>query len=198
MKKTLLVLIALVLCICSAAALYYEKGDTEFSFRGGVTFPAVQYFPKRSADKTATFKDIHLNKVGGYGSLSYQVFLSKQAILGGEVGYAFCPSLEELYLTMIPFTVKGTYTPVQTGSFDLNLHANLGVAIIKYNGGRFFPAPYLSLAVNPVYYITDKWGLGLETGIWGLGELYSSTNSKSADSSILSMIPLYLTVTYRH
>ena len=204
MKKAFIIFTVLVLCIGSLFAGYYESGDTEFSFRAGVTVPALQYFPFRTENKIFVLGGIndeipalHMSKIGGFGSLTYQVFLSKQFMLGGEAGYNFVKSSEDLYLAVIPFTAKFSYVPVQNGKFDLNLHANAGVALLKYKSHRFFPAPYISASVNPVFFITDNWGIGAETGFWSALEFYTAQERKDYNC-VTAAIPLTLTVTYRH
>lgn len=197
MKKVFIILLSLIVCVGSLFAGYYEKGDTEFSLRAGVITPGIQFFPERTEDKFFAFNNVHMSRIGGYGSLGYQVFINKQSLLGGEVGYNFISSSEGVYLAVIPFTVKYTYVPVQNGKFDLNLHANAGLSLLKYNGHRFFPAPYASFTVNPVFFITDNWGFGLETGIWASMEFYTAVGKRNSNC-ITAMVPATITAIYRH
>ena len=199
-KSTLLIVVLLVLCVSTAfcSSTYYDKGDQVFSIRAGVDFPAFLSFLNDSS-RNQTFGNIHMQKVGGIASISYQGFLSENFAIGGELGYQFINSLTPSLYTTVPITAKFTYIPVQTGLFDLNLSANVGVAFIKYDTGKYL-APYASLTVCPTFYITDSWGLGLESGIMTTAEIYTKNSSykKYQDNSILGMIPLTLCVSYRH
>ncbi len=201
MKKRLLIIgillvFAVGLAFCSST--YYERGDQVFSIRAGVDFPAFLFFFNDSS-RNQTFSDIHMQKVGGIASISYQGFLSEYWAIGGELGYQFINSLTPSLYTSVPITAKLTYIPVQTGNFDLAFSANLGFAFIKYDTGKYF-APYASLTVTPSFYITDSWGIGLESGIMASTEFYfkNSSYDKYQHNSALGLIPLAVVVSYRH
>ena len=200
-KRTLFIVILLVLCLSTAfsSSTYYERGDQVFSIRAGVDFPAFLYFFNASSQLDTTFADVHLQRVGGVASISYQGFVSKYLALGGELGYQFINSLTPSLCTTVPITAKLTYIPVQTGLFDLAISANLGVAFLKYDNGKYL-APYASLTICPSFYITDNWGLGIESGIMAVAELYTKTSSydKFNDNAALGLIPLTLCISYRH
>jgi len=199
-KSTTLILVLLVVALIPAfcANTYYETGDQVFSFRAGVDFPAFLAF-LNDADRTQTFSNIHMQRVGGIASISYQGYLSNNLALGGELGYQFINSLTPSLFTSVPITAKLTYVPVQTGIFDLAFSMNLGMSFIKYDNGKYF-APYASLTIQPSFYITESWGIGIETGIMTTAEIYSKNASynKYNNNSILGMIPLALVVSYRH
>lgn len=200
MKKSTLIVILLVLCVSTAfcGSTYYQKGDQVFSIRAGVDFPAFLFFFNDSS-RNQTFNDIHMQKVGGVASIAYQGFLNEYFAIGGELGYEFINSYTPLLYTTVPITAKFTYIPVQTGKFDLAFSANVGAAFIKYDTGKYL-APYASLTLCPTFYITDSWGLGIETGIMTTAEIYTknSTYSKYNDNSVVGMIPLTLCISYRH
>ncbi len=199
-KRTLFIVILLILCISTAfcSSTYYQKGDQVFSIRAGVDFPGFLSF-FNTPERNQTLGDIHMQKVGGVASISYQGFLSEYFAIGGELGYQFINSLTPSLYTTVPITAKFTYIPVQTGKFDIALSANLGLAFIKYDTGKYL-APYASLTLCPTIYITESWGLGIESGIMTTAELYtkSSSYNKVQDNSILGMIPLTLCISYRH
>ncbi len=201
MKKcTTIVIILLVLAVLPAfcAAGYYETGDQVFSFRAGVDFPAFLSF-LNDPSRSQSFSDIHMQRVGGIASISYQGYLTQNLALGGELGYQFINSLTPSLYTAVPITAKLTYVPVQTGLFDLALSANLGMAFIKYDDGKYL-APYASITLQPSFYITESWGIGIESGIMATAELYTknATYDKYSNNAVLGMIPLALVVSYRH
>lgn len=201
MKKcTTIVIVLLVLAVLPAfcAAGYYETGDQVFSFRAGVDFPAFLSF-LNDPSRNQSFSDIHMQRVGVIASISYQGYLTQNLALGGELGYQFINSLTPSLYTAVPITAKLTYVPVQTGLFDLALSANLGMAFIKYDDGKYL-APYASITLQPSFYITESWGIGIESGIMATAELYTknATYDKYSNNAVLGMIPLALVVSYRH
>ena len=199
-KRTLIIGIMLIIAVSFAfcSSTYYERGDQVFSIRAGVDFPAFLFFFNDSA-RNQTFSDIHMQTVGGVASISYQGFLNSYLAIGGELGYDFINSYTPSLYTTVPISAKLTYIPVQTGLFDLAFSANLGFAFIKYDTGKYL-APYASLTINPSFYITDNWGLGLESGLFATTELYTKSSSyeKSQHNAVLGMIPLTVVVSYRH
>lgn len=201
MKKcTTIVIVLLVLAVLPAfcAAGYYETGDQVFSFRAGVDFPAFLSF-LNDPSRNQSFSDIHMQRVGGIASISYQGYLTQNLALGGELGYQFINSLTPSLYTAVPITAKLTYVPLQTGLFDLAFSANLGMAFIKYDDGKYL-APYASITLQPSFYITESWGIGIESGIMATAELYTknATYDKYSNNAVLGMIPLALVVSYRH
>lgn len=199
-KSTFIIIVLLALAVVPAfcAAGYYETGDQVFSFRAGVEFPAFLSF-LNDPSRNQSWGDIHMQKVGGVASISYQGYLTQNLAIGGELGYQFINSLTPSLYTAVPISAKLTYVPVQTGLFDLAFSANLGFAFIKYGEGKYL-APFASATIQPSFYITDSWGIGIEAGIMATAELYtkSATYDKHKNNAILGMIPLAVVVSYRH
>ncbi len=200
MKKFLIVLLILTVALVSVFAdTYYEKGDTFFSVNVGVNFPTFLFFPNSSADTFVSgFNGTHYS-LGGYASLSYQSFLNRHLALGGGIGYGFNFSKSNLLFATVPITVKLTYVPIQSYNFDLKLNANVGASVLRYNSERYL-APFVSLTVNPTYYFSASWGVGVEAGLWSWFEYYpkSSTYDKWEDICIGAFTPLTVCLTYRH
>jgi len=201
MKKPIILAIVMVLILIAAAPVfarstYYFAGDSMFSIRAGVDFPAFISFYKDADRGTVAFSDTHL-KLGGLASLAYQGFISERVAIGGELGYVFNYSRSGLLLTTVPIMVKLSYLPVQTGKFDLALGLNVGGAFIRYNEGKYF-APAASVSVNPTFYFSDNWGIGVETGLLLTLESYGSKNAKNKASALAGLMPVVLTLTYRH
>ena len=201
MKKPIILAIVMVLILIAAAPVfarstYYFTGDTMFSIRAGVDFPAFISFYKDAERGTVAFGDTHL-KLGGSASLAYQGFITESLAIGGELGYMFNYSRSGLLLTTVPITAKLSYFPVQTGKFDLALGLNIGGAFIRYNEGKYF-APAASVTVNPTYYFNDNWGIGIESGLLLTLESYGNKNAKSKASALAGLMPAVLTLSYRH
>lgn len=197
MKKILLALIvALIICAIPAFARssYYIPGDTIFSIRAGVTFPT--FFSFYNEPRTVWFEDTHMN-LGGDASLAYQGFVTEHLMLGGQIQYAFNYSIGGQIMTTVPLTAKLTYIPVQTGTFDLAFSLNLGGAFIRYNKGKYF-APYAAATINPSFYFSDNWGLGIESGLMLTAEIYTSKNTKHDQSAFAALMPVTLVLSYRH
>lgn len=201
MKKLMIMLLILlsVSAIPVFADYYYEKGDTAFSFNVGTGIPAFQAFVNNSDKGFEPWIDGTHSYVGGYGSLGYQSFVTRNLAIGGEIGYAFNNSFAKKIFTTVPITAKLSWYPVQTGKFDLILHANAGIAVLRYETDRFL-APHAKISINPVYYISDSWGLGIDAGLWVNYEFYGSSASgyKSNESAFGGFIPATVSLIYRH
>ncbi|MCQ2398366.1 MAG: hypothetical protein MJ052_03590 [Sphaerochaetaceae bacterium] len=203
MKKGILVLSVLVLVVGSVSALYYEKGDGIFSIRAGVSFPALTHFP----NKGETYRWFYTGKdngedtglkLGGEAFLSYQAFLTRKVALGGELGYCFNASRDKDFMyTTIPLTVKFSVFPVQTGRFDLVFNLNAGACFNRFDDYRKIN-PIAMVSVNPQFYISDSWGLGLELGCWANFETYPKSKANYENNCIALFLPATIAVTYRH
>ncbi|MBQ6672535.1 MAG: hypothetical protein IJM73_04870 [Spirochaetales bacterium] len=199
MKKTILALLALVLLFSVpvfAKNTYYFAGDTVFTIKAGVDFPAFIAFYNDPERRTVAFKDTHIN-MGGYASISYQGYLNERFALGGELAYVFNYSHSSLLLTTVPITARLTYVPVQTGKFDIGMSLNLGGAFIRYNEGKYF-SPFVSLTLTPTFFINENWGFGVEGGLMLTAEMYSKNSNKYKSSAFAGLMPVTLAITYRH
>lgn len=199
MRKAILTILVLALLATGTAFArngYYATGDQVFSFRAGVNFPAFISFVNDSERDTLKFEDTHL-KLGGYAAISYQGFVSEKFALGGELGYAFNYSQSSLLCTTVPISAKLTFVPVQTGSFDIAASISLGGAFLRYGEGKYF-APYAQATIQPTIFFSESWGIGIEAGIMATAELYTSNSNKVKDNAICGMLPVILTVAYRH
>ncbi|MCQ2411753.1 MAG: hypothetical protein MJ057_02245 [Sphaerochaetaceae bacterium] len=199
MRKAFMAMLVLAVLVSGsvfARSTYYATGDQVFSFRGGVDFPAFISFVNDSDRGTVTFADTHM-KLGGYASISYQGYISEYFALGGELGYAFNYSQSSLLLTTVPITAKLTYYPIQKRKFDLAASLNLGVSFVRYNGGKYI-TPYAQATIQPTFFFTESWGIGIESGLMASAELYGKNNNKYKSSAICGLLPVALTVAYRH
>ncbi len=197
MKKSFVTIAAILLAVSLSplfASDYYEKGNTFFTVKAGVTVPGFSKFTNNSEYGTKTLpKEMH-TKIGGYGSLAYQVFTSPKLALGGEIGYDFNYTQSDKILTIVPMTVKLSYVPVQTGKFDFAVNSALGVTYNRYNDTKFL-MPFVSITCCPSVYVGNNWGLGLDLGLWLNAELHSDELKK--DNAIVGIMPLTFALTYR-
>ncbi|NCB02352.1 MAG: hypothetical protein EOM67_09330 [Spirochaetia bacterium] len=195
MKRFLLIGLFIAALIMSIGAKEgqiptYEKGSQMFTFRAGPVIPAFIYLPYQ--DPTLlSFTDSRL-KVGGYGAIRYQGFLSSYFALGGELGYLFDYARSDLF-TSVPFQAKLTYIPLQ-GTFEIPISFGLGFA---YN--TFRTSSYLSffteLEVGFSYYFTEAWGLSLSSGLQLIPEVYFGTNRDQ--TALGGFLPITLSISYR-
>lgn len=202
MKKTLKALAALLLLpsLLFAAEPYYDSGSQIFNITAGATVPFFYHYPDRNSE---TGNDITfwpgdgLNRthrsVGGIGAISYQVFVTPYIAVGGELGFQFDFSRAGLVETNVPIFVKATAVPVQ-GRFEVPISLGAGLLYASYDGSsKITFGCELELGVR--YFITDEWGIGINTGIYVFPELYAGSKGKI---STLSYIPATITVSYRH
>lgn len=197
-KKFIIALVVLVLLAATPAfakSTYYFKGDQVFSIRGGVDFPGFISFYKDPERGTFTFKETNID-LGGVASIAYQGFMTERFALGGELAYVFNYCGGKL-LTTVPLTAKLTYIPVQTGTFDIAASLNLGGAFVRFKESRYF-APYASVTITPSVYFNENWGLGIESGIMATWEFYTKNSNKREYSAFCGLIPVTLTLSYRH
>lgn len=195
MKKILLLcLIALLLPLSLFSASFYDTGSQQFSFRIGTNVPTFLYFFDSQEFKVGLGEGNTGMKMGGYGSISYQVFNSPKTSIGGEIGYNFNFSAENEFFSAVPFFAKYSYFPVQ-GTFDLPISVGLGGAYIKYKTGSLM-ALYTNLEISAIWYPGKNWGFGISTGMWLIPELNYREELQS-DNALGGFIPITLSVTYR-
>jgi len=195
MKKFfLLCLIALLLPLTLYAADYYDAGSQQFSFRLGTNVPTFVHFFDDNTTLTVPGEGNTGMKMGGYGSISYQMFNSPKTAIGGEIGYSFNYSANKKIFSAVPFFAKYSYFPLQ-GTFDIPLSVGLGGAYIKYDTGSLMTL-YANFEVGAIWFPGENWGFGISTGMWLIPELNYEDNLK-ADNALAGFIPITLSVTYR-
>lgn len=202
MKKTIiLILVALIVASSSVFAArlpYYQKGDQTFTFQAGLNIPGFIWLPYNqdtSVKNFSSFFDTHL-KLGGIGSIEFVVFINSYFSLGGSLGYAFNDTLQKNNLyTAIPLEAKLNYYPIQTGKFDLSLGLGAGICFNRYKDG-FYISPELSLTACPKFFFNENWGIGITAGLSLVGEVY--WKEKQTDTSLCGMMPVILSMSYRH
>lgn len=194
MNKKILVL-CLFVCITFslfAANKYYDNGSQRFTISAGVDFPLS--ITRFADDTTKNFFDTKLT-LGGYGSICYQLNVSSQIALGCEIGYMFNFVIDGKLVTNVPIIAKATWLPVQ-GTFDLPISLGAGICYLSLSDGGSYLPFYFSAEIGLQYYFTENWGLGINTGIWMIPEIYYTSSAKDKNA-FATFLPATLAVTYR-
>ncbi len=194
-KHIIIFLLVLLTLFSLGAENYYETGSQVFMINVGADLPLTNSY--RSDDgswKTGVWigeNGTHF-KVGGYGSLDYEVFINQKFSMGGEIGYLFNRCSDDKLFTEVPLLFKLSYVPLQ-GKFELPISLGVGFNYLSYNSKSMF-ALSSSLTIGPRFFFTDNWGVGIKSGINATFELYT----KTAKNGIHTSIPCLLYVSYRH
>ncbi|HIV98365.1 MAG TPA: hypothetical protein IAB12_01115 [Candidatus Ornithospirochaeta avicola] len=197
MKKKILTALMIFLSSVSlfAAQPFYDTGSQIFTISAGVAFPDYMAVPKKDiAGSGMGAEGTHLT-VGGYGSITYQVFTSPYIALGGEIGYQFHFDQSSSVFTNVPMLFKFTYVPLQ-GNIEIPLSLTAGINYISLAGNG-----KLTLSVGAEvgfrFFFTDEWGMGINGGVTFVPEFY--LKSDRADYNGVSLFsPLTLSAVYRH
>ena len=197
MKKNsiIIILITTVLLLPLAAENYYDTGSQMFSITAGVDLPFTNSYKSEDGSlKTGLWwgeDGTHFN-IGGYGSIDYEVFLTPQISIGGEIGYQFNRCTDEKLFTQVPLLFRATWVPLQ-GKFEIPVSLGAGFNYMSYNDKSMF-SPMLSLTIGARYFFTDNWAIGVKSGINFTAELYT----KSQKNGLYTSIPVMLFATYRN
>ena len=178
-----------------SAAPYYDTGSQIFSISAGTNIPLsassnnndvwTTNFGPGENGTNFTF--------GGYGSLDYEVFMNPYFALGGELGYQFNFIGDGNIFSSVPILFKLSYVPIQ-GSIELPISLGVGLGYLSYDGNSKLTI-MSTLTIGVRYFFNEEWGLGLNTGITFIPELYSDDSSKNG---LITFVPINLAVSYRH
>lgn len=175
------------------AASYYDTGSQIFTITAGVSTPMSYTSHGESMFWPGSGEGQTHHTVGGIGALSYQIFVTPYLAIGGELGYQFDFSRSGDVSTNVPITAKLTYVPVQ-GDFDIPISFGLGMDYISYDSYSKISFG-LTFEVGFRYYFTESWGVGINTGLLVVPEVYFDRAEKN---SVMTYIPATISVTYRH
>ena len=195
-KLTTILLIGCLAILSVSAAPYYDTGSQIFTITAGPTVPLTMTTFK-GEDNTLVGpgeKGTHTT-LGGYGSITYQVFTNPYIALGGELGYQFNFAMDGKIFTSVPILFKTTFFPVQ-GRFELPIGLGLGMDYISYDGMSLMSFG-ITADIGFRWYFTNEWGMGIHTGISVIPELYV-TEDKIDHNAISTFVPVTLSVAYRH
>ena len=195
MKKIfLLCLIAFLLPLTLYSVDFYDAGSQQFSFRLGTNVPLFTNLYNLDDFRFGPGEGNTGMSMGGYGSISYQMFNSSKTAIGGEIGYNFNIAQDDEFFSAVPFFAKYSYFPLQ-GTFDLPLSVGLGAAYIKYKTGSLMTL-YTNLEVGAIWFPGENWGFGITTGLWLIPELNYKEELKQYNA-LFGIIPITLSITYR-
>ena len=193
-----LVLLAILSCMPAFSATYYDNGSQRFTITAGVNFPisTTLFEDERTlVGHGFDFDKTKFTLLGGYGSLTYQMFVNPYFALGGEIGYGFNYYIDDALLTNVPMQFKVSFIPLQ-GTIEIPLSLGAGFSYMSVSDGGAYMPFFLSFETGLDWYITDNWGIGIKSGLWVIPELYFDS-SKSYQNALQTFIPLTLSVTYR-
>ncbi len=174
------------------AASYYDNGSQRFTISAGIAQPLS--ITRFADNETRLFADTKLS-LGGYGSICYQINVHPRIALGCEIGYMFNYVVDGKLVTNVPMLFKATWLPVQ-GTVDIPVSLAAGFSYLSLSDGGSYLPFYLSAEIGLQYYFTENWGVGINSGIWVIPEIYY-TSAASSKNSIATFIPATLAVTYR-
>ncbi len=194
-RHILILLLLIVLTAPLVAEPFYDKGSQSFSFTLGTTIPTFTYFFGDNETRVGLGEENTGMKVGGYGAISYQGFISPTSAIGGEIGYNFNYVVDETLYTSVPFFFKYSYIPVQ-GTIDLPISVGLGFAYNSAGGNTSIMTLYSNLELGLTYYPGENWGFGIKTGLWLIPEL-NYRQELFKDNALAGFVPITLSVNYR-
>lgn len=197
-KKAFIIALTLCMFICTIfGADYYETGSQIFMISAGLDLPLSNTYRDSTTGEFKTLygfgeSGTHI-KLGGYGSLDYEVFTTSKFAIGGEIGYQFNYCTDEVLFTQVPMCFKLSYVPVQ-GMFEIPLSLGLGFSYMSYNE-KSIMSPMAMATIGFRFFPTENWGFGIKSGIKATFELYFSNADRMG---IGTFIPVHFYATYRH
>lgn len=201
MKKFIAIILLVVAASMHIAAMptYYDTGSQIFSISAGPTIPFFYYDPGSEFPLTFGFGagdgQTH-HTIGGFGSISYQVFLNEYFAIGGELGYHFDFVRSNDVYTSVPILVKMSYVPLQ-GDFEIPISLGIGLDYISISDYSSINLG-ITFEIGMRYFFTNEWGAGITAGFHFVPELYGFTGDAAKKNSMYATVPLMISVTYRH
>jgi hypothetical protein len=135
----------------------YSKGDKLFNISLGLEFPLFFVSEWHVLDMGGQMK------LGGTGSLAYDVFLGSHLALGGEVGGIFVRTIGKNIYYAVPVGFRISYQAVLS-SFEFPLTFSLGIAPQKMLDLGYFGF-YLKFQGGAFWRFNTDWSFGL-TSSW--------------------------------
>ena len=195
-KLTTILLIGCLTVLSVFAAPYYDTGSQIFTITAGPTVPlTMTTFAGEGNTLVGPGEKGTHTTLGGYGSITYQVFTNPYVALGGELGYQFNFAMDDKIFTSVPMMFKTTFFPVQ-GRFELPIGLGIGMNYISFDGMSLMTFG-VTADVGFRWYFNNEWGLGIHGGISVIPELYA-TDDKKDHNALATFVPITLSVAYRH
>jgi hypothetical protein len=157
----------------------YTSGDQTFIISAGSVFPAI--FLNNGKKINSNFSP----PIGGEGSLSYNYYLNPNIFLGGEICFAFMPTLGNNIYYAIPLGLRTGY---QFYFWRLEFPLNLTVGMVWQ---RFLDLRYYGFYMKgggAVFYrFNSEWSFGL-TANWCWLPQWTNDHSKNVDGNIVDVL----------
>ena len=202
MKRKLLI-ITIVISLFSissifASTTFYQKGDQKVTFNVGPSIPDFIYFFSSSGTShdSGFYGGLDYLKLGGYGAVNFDFFISEKESLGVEVGYDFHYDNGDVIYSNVPITALYTYTPIQNGTWDFSLSTGLGISF-NSRDSQTLASLFTSLKANTSYFFNENWGLGLSTGIYVAPNI-NYNSDLTDDNGIIAYSPVTISLTFRN
>ncbi len=194
LKRILTICLLLIMALTTLSAVsYYDAGSQRFKLSAGFLLPVSLTHFEDNETRFGPGEDNTNLKIGGGGSICYQMFSTPRVAIGGEVGYSFNYIIDDTLMSNVPILFKATWFPV-TGDVDLPVSVGAGLTYLSAaEGGSLFTF-MASIEVGLDYYLGPHWGIGINTGYWIIPELYPSNHEKNG---LGTFAPFTFGVTYR-
>jgi hypothetical protein len=179
------------LAVCAALAAQTEtKPDTPSKKPASVT----EYEPIRKGDQNIRIslgpafslfnispdgivKETNMN-IGATATIGFSRFITSRISLGGEIVFAFHPTLGENIFFYLPLMVNGTYEFV-FNRIHVPVTLSMGGAFETYNGVSYF-GPIIKPEVGVWYQLKPDWSFGVSTAMDVLSQFYQkSVNNRT-------------------
>lgn len=152
---------------------YYQEGNQNFIFAGGVKFPLFYYFPFDNEVDTHGFKT-----AGWHGSLGWEMFASDSLAFGVELGYARNALINHARLVQIPVLFTTRWYPFSDSQLDFPLVGKAGAAYTNIDDmeDQTYFAPTVSVGGGILWRAFDSWSFGIEANYSLSTEIYFGEN----------------------
>lgn len=150
----------------SRASNLYTSGDQVFCINLG--FPISLFFVDQQEGYFKTKM-----KLGGFGALAYNYFLTPHWFVGGEVSGMFAATVGGNMFYMIPIGIRGGYQFI-ANRFEFPAYLLLGVAPQSHNQRTYFGF-FAKAAAGAFFRLNSEWSFGLNTSFWWAPEWTKKT-----------------------
>lgn len=201
MKRKIICFVAILALISTsvfAQDTFYKKGDQKVTFNVGPSIPDFIYFfnTTPTSHPQNFYPGLDVLKIGGYGSVNFDFFYNDTSTLGLEVGYDFHYDKGNVLYSNVPILFNHTYTPIQSGKWDVSLSTGLGLSF-NTRDNQTLATLITSLKLNTSYFFNQNWGLGLTSGINAVPH-FNYTSELSEDNGIIAYSPVTISLTFRN
>lgn len=115
---------------------------------------------------------------GGALCVGYHKFLTDMIAVGGDVMFAYNPTIGSNIFTFIPFTMGITFQPY-VWRFEFPITLNVGAAIENYLQYNYFPGLFVKGQAGAYYRMNETWSFGAECNLIWMPQWYKDGTSKN-------------------